>query len=218
MKISIVIPAKSSSERVQNKNLTPIKNKSLALICCEKVLQCKNVDSVYIDTDDERIINQISHLKDIKIIKRPTELANNNLTGNDLMVYALHSIEECDLMLQTFVTSPLITSETIDKCIDTFLNTNRKHDSFFTVTKMQEYFWGNDDKPINFDLDKLPNSFELEEQYMETHGLYGIYSDSLLQHKRRVGSNPLKICIPKKESFDINDHEDLEIIKLLYND
>ena len=50
---------------------------------------------------------------------------------------------------------------------------------------------------------------------METHGLYGIYTKDLLNYKRRVGRNPLLISIPKLEAFDINDEEDLEIVKRL---
>ena len=95
-----------------------------------------------------------------------------------------------------------------------FLSANEKHDSFFTVVPVQEYFW-DEDKAVNFNPDKVPNSFELDKIYMETHGLYGIKTASLLTKQTRVGYTPLKIEIPKIESFDVNVMEDLEIVERL---
>ena len=42
MIISIVIPAKGTSQRLENKNLLKIEGKSLVEMACEKVLKCKN--------------------------------------------------------------------------------------------------------------------------------------------------------------------------------
>jgi CMP-N-acetylneuraminic acid synthetase len=213
-KISIIIPAKGNSERVKNKNLYKINGKSLIQMSCEKVLQCKYIDNVYLDTESDLIINQVSHLtkNGLNIIKRPAALATNDIGANEMMVYGLHSIDECDILLQTFATSPTITHETIDHCIEKFLDNYDHHDCFFTVSELQEYFW-EDDRPINFNPKKVPNSYELDKIFMETHGLYGIKTQSLIKHKTRIGSNPLKIKIPKIESFDINEQEDLKIIE-----
>jgi CMP-N-acetylneuraminic acid synthetase len=213
MKISIVVPAKGNSERLKNKNLSVINGKSLIRICCEKLLLCKNIDNIYLDTDDDRIVAQVDDLKRINIIRRPIELANNSITANDLMAYHLHMIEPCDVLLQTFVTSPLISAKTIDSCIEKFTESDT-HDSFFTVVTVQEYFWNNAG-PLNFNLDSLPNSFELESKMMETHGLYGILTNTLLNKKRRVGDKPMLIEIDKIEALDINGAEDLKIIKKL---
>jgi N-acylneuraminate cytidylyltransferase len=91
-----------------------------------------------------------------------------------------------------------------------------KHDSFFTVVDVQEYFWKNG-KAYNFSTKELPNSFELDILKMETHGLYGITVDSLLKNKTRVGNNPMMINITKMESLDINVEEDLQLIERIMN-
>jgi len=218
MKINIVIPAKGNSTRIKAKNMIKLNGKSLVYLACEKVLKCKNIDNVYLDTDSQEILSDVSELihKGLKIINRSPLLANNDIGANEMMIYALHSVEECDLLLQTFCTSPLLSSETIDDCIEKFLsNGNEQFDSFFTVVNMQEYLW-KDNKPINFCKERLPNSFELEKIQVETHGLYGIRPASLLENKTRVGINPMLIEISKLESFDINDNEDIEILERLY--
>jgi N-acylneuraminate cytidylyltransferase len=216
--ISIIIPAKGHSERIRNKNLYKINGKSLIRMSCEKVLKCKNINKFYLDTEDEAIIKECEDLvsKGLEIIKRPKELATNFIGANELMVYGLHSIDYTDILLQTFATSPLITASTIDGCIEKFINSDSS--SFLTVVPLKEYFWfnnGNENKPMNFSPIQLPNSQTLDKIYMETHGLYGIYSNKLLEYKTRTIKNPLLIEIPLIESFDIDTPEDLEIVRRL---
>jgi len=220
MEIAIIIPAKGKSERVKNKNLYEINGKPLVRIVCEKVLKCKTINKFYLDTEDKGIIQSCDDLQSegLQIINRPKELASNYIGANELMVFGLHSIEHCDLLLQTFSTSPLIRPETIDKCVMHFLDNRKNEDGFFTVTKVQEYFWKNG-KPLNFDIEALPNSSELDPLYMETHGLYGIMTESLLERKTRAGKKPMLIEIPLLESLDIDTHDELIMAeKMLYGE
>lgn len=217
MHVSLVIPAKGVSERVKNKNLYRVDGKTLVKMACEKALDCKNVNAVYIDTESEAILQDVSDLfsRGLKVINRPKEFSNNFIGANEMMIYALHMIEETDLICQTFSTSPLLTSDTIDSSIEAFLESN-EHDSFFTTTAVQEYFWDDKNQPINFDPKLLPNSFELPKMHMETHGLYGIRPEALLETKQRVGKNPMLIEISKIESIDIDDEEDLYIFEKIF--
>ena len=218
MHVSLIIPAKGHSERVPNKNLRKIGDKSLVQIACEKALNCKAVSKVYLDTESPKIVNEVAELlgDGLEIIDRPKELATNDIGANDMMIYGLHSIMETDLLCQTFATSPLIQSETIDFCIEKFL-AGQEHDSFFTVTKVQEYFWDENNQPENFQPRNVPNSFELPIKYMETHGLYGITPAALLMGKTRVGKSPMLIEIDTIEALDINTENDLKIARSLMN-
>jgi len=219
MKINLVIPAKGKSNRIENKNLHEIGGKSLIYHTCKKALECRNVNKVYLDTESPDIIASVKPLfeKNLGLIKRHPSLATNDIGANEMMIYALHSVDECDILLQTFCTSPLLTSQTIDKCIEKFVEQGLpKHDSFFTTVDVQEYFW-KDGKSYNFSTKELPNSFELDVLKMETHGLYGITVESLLRNKTRVGNSPMMISIPKIESLDINVREDLVLIERLMN-
>ena len=73
-------------------------------------------------------------------------------------------IDKCDLILQSFVTSPLLKIETIDQCIKKFLKSKR-YDAFFTVESTQEYWWSKEGKPTNFDINTLPNGVDLDKIY-----------------------------------------------------
>jgi CMP-N-acetylneuraminic acid synthetase len=217
MRTAIVVPAKGTSTRVKNKNLYKIKGKTLVRRACEKILDCKAIEGKYLDTEDQGIMQDCTDLtsRGLQILRRPVELANNFIGANELIAFALHSIPHCELLLQTFSTSPTIGAATIDRCIEHFLSNRKDEDSFLTVISMQEYFWNNKNEPINFDLQILPNSFELEPIFMETHGLYGIFTETFLKKKTRIGYKPMLIEIPKLEAFDIDTAEDIEIVERL---
>lgn len=218
MKVNLVIPAKGHSTRLKNKNLCQIHGMTLIEIACKKALRCKNVDNVYLDTESDEIIASVKSLipEGLNIIKRPKALATNDIGANELLIYAVHAMEECDLIVQSFATSPMIKVSTMDRLIEDFVNCNDGHTSFFSVVEMQEYFWKNN-KPINFDIEELPNSFMLEKIEMESHGLYGIYAEELLRCKTRVSSNTKLMPISKLEALDINDKEDIEILERVYS-
>jgi len=216
MRITAVIPAKGKSVRLKNKNKYLLGGMSLVYRACERTLKSKMIHEVYLDTEDDSIIAECEPLVNagLKIIRRPKELATNFIGANELMMWALHSVDYCDLLIQTFATSPFLTSQTIDTCIEKFLTGSSKYDSFFTVNKLHEYFWDKNFLP-EYDLNNIPNSFELPPKYMETHGLYGIYTKTLFRLKRRVGNIPFVIPISKREGLDINDYEDLAIAEAL---
>jgi N-acylneuraminate cytidylyltransferase len=185
------------------------------------------VDRCYLDTESEEIIQECQDLTadGLRLLRRPPELATNEATGNDLMMWELGAIEPCDVLCQTFATAPMLRPETIDNCLWRLSQAYRvsdgrweAYDSCLTVVKEEGYFWDADYEPINFDLDTLPNSDCLPCWLKETHGLYGILTATLRQLKRRVGRNPLLFPIPKREALDINDAEDLWMAERMLDD
>ena len=89
MNISIVVPAKGTSKRVANKNLYQINGKSLVYRACEKILECKNINNSYLDTEDKGIKLDCKPLsrKGLKFIDRPQELATNFIGANELFSF-----------------------------------------------------------------------------------------------------------------------------------
>lgn len=220
MKISIIIPAKGTSERLTNKNMLEINSKSLVYRACEKCLNSSLIDNVYLDTESEIMINSVSELVDkgLKVIKRPDHLASNKFGGNELIVFEQSQIEKSDLILHTYPTSPLITTETIDKTIQFFIDNGQEYDSFFTGIHFQEYIW-DENGPINFNLDELPNAVNLPKNIVvETHGLYGIRDGALSKYKRRLGNKCLPIKIPREQAMDINYEEDFKLLEMIWTE
>ena len=81
-----------------------------------------------------------------------------------------------------FVTSPLMSINTINKCIK-ILKTKKKYDSIFTVGEIYSWFWFNN-KPVNYNPKTLPRSQDATPIIQETTGLYGIKSATLKKKKK----------------------------------
>lgn len=214
MTTSIIIPAKGHSERVPRKNLLKLGSKSLVFLACEKCLSVDNIDHVYLDTESQEIIDDVSSLDGLKIIRRPVELASNKYGGNELIVFEQQHIVPSDIILHTYASSPLITAGTISNCLEMFKD-YPENDSFFTAIHLQEYIW-DDNGPINFTLEELPNAVDLPSIWMETHGLYGIRNEALTKYKRRLGNAVLPIEIPREQALDINYKKDMKLLEVLH--
>ena len=209
MKIVEIIPIKSKTRRFKKKNFIKIKkNKPLYKFFLEKVLKC-NFDQIFVDTDSIEIINFCNKRK-INIIKRKKSLAQDNANGNDLLNYHAKIIKS-DLYFQLFITAPLLSVETINKCIY-LLKMKKKFDSIFTCHKIFSWFWFND-RPINYKPKILPRSQDAKPIVMETTGLYGIRKKTLKKHKCRIGQKPYFFEVSKKESLDLDTKEDFKILK-----
>jgi CMP-N-acetylneuraminic acid synthetase len=215
MKITLVVHIKIVNDFFENNNLYSYKGKSLARLAIEKFLKSEIIDNVYLDTESNELISEFIDLqkKGLKIIKRPIQLTSNRIGANELLIWSLHNVEETDLIIQSFPTSPLLTIKTIDEVIKTFISKHHEKDSFFTCIEKREYQWDQKFEPINFSKKKLPSRKNLDKIYVETQGLYGIYTKSLIKNKNRIGLNPVGIEISKKEAFIVSSKDDLEILE-----
>jgi len=211
MKTVACIPIKGNSKRVKNKNIKLIYKKSLFKYLLEKISYC-NFDDVYVDTDIN-LVKKFAIDKGFKIINRKPFLKTDKANGNDLLNY--HSkIIDADIYFQLFVTSPLLSINTINKCIK-IMKTYKKYDSIFTATKIYSWFWLKN-KPVNYNPKTLPRSQDARPIIMETTGLYGIRKKTLKKLNCRIGKKPYMYFLNNpKEILDIDNKEDIDYFKYL---
>ena len=123
MKIIATIPIKLISKRIKGKNFKIVAKKPLYRHLLDK-LPYTNFDEIYIDSDSSEIKNY-SFTKNFKFIERLPRLSKDNANGNDLLNYH-SSIIDADIYFQLFVTAPLLSIKTINKCINILKNTKKK--------------------------------------------------------------------------------------------
>ena len=136
MKIVAIIPIKKNSERIKKKNFKIINGKPFYRFLLDKLKKC-NFDEVYIDSDSE-IIKNYCNKNNFKFISRLKKLSGNNANGNDLINYH-QKIINADVYFQLFVTAPLLSVSTINKCID-IMKKNNKFDSILTSRSLYTWF------------------------------------------------------------------------------
>ncbi len=208
MKTVCIVPIKENSKRVKGKNFKKINNIPLYQHLFKKLLKT-NFDEIYIDSDS-KIIEKEAKKYGFKFIKRLRKLSKDNANGNDLLNYH-SSIIDSEIYFQLFITSPLISIETINNCI-LKIQKAKKYDSILTATKIYSWFWYKD-KPINYKPSILPRSQNASPIVRETTALYGIKSESLKKYKCRIGKKPFFYFVDQIEAIDLDEYLDFKIVE-----
>lgn len=206
MKIVGILPAKGNSSRVQNKNRLLLFNRPLFIVNLDKLTKCESINEVYLDTESEEMIDLAQGLN-IKIFRRDESLATNKTDGNKLLLNAASHID-ADIYVILLATSPFIYISSIEKGIN-ILKENEHYDSVVGVRNEKLYLWKNN--VPTYDINNIPNSFELEDTIIETMGLYIIRKEALFRTRRRIGDNPYLLELSPTESLDINYPQDYQL-------
>jgi len=209
--IRCFIPIKQNSKRVLNKNSRKINDKKLYEIVIEKCCSVSTIDEVIVDTDMQEVKDYCS-LENIKFIHRKPENSLDSAGGNDLIETWIDLFPDTSIIIQTHVTSPFLKSETLYNMVE--IMKSGAYDSCFTVNKEQTWFWY-EDKPVNYDLNKLTRSQDAKSLIKETTSTYCIRKDAFNLLNRRIGNKHFKYYVDKVEAIDIDDELDFKMAKAI---
>lgn len=210
MKIAAFVPAKGTSSRIPNKNIMLLDGEPLFLRSLKKLTTISLIDEVFLDTESLEIMELASEVK-CKLLHRDPSLADNNTDGNQLFYNeVLHT--DAEICIQLLATSPFIKKETIERGIKILLEDDN-YDSVIAVRKEKQYLWKNG-KPV-YNIEHIPNSYELDDTIIESMGLYIVRRDAALKMKRRIGEKPFLLEIDPTESIDVNWPADFELANLI---
>ena len=211
MKCIAIIPIKKRSTRVKNKNFKRLRKKKLYQYFIDKIKKC-NFDEIYVDSDSTEI-KRYCEKNRVKFIERKRSLSKDTANGNDLMNYHFKLLK-ADYYFQLFITAPLLSVKTINKCIK-ILKKTKKYDSILTSHEIYSWFWFKN-KPINYSPKVLPRSQDAKPITVETTGLYGITYPALKKNKCRIGKKPFFLNVSKKEALDLDTDDDFKILEKVY--
>jgi len=207
--IAAFVCIKLNNTRLPNKNILDLNNKPLCYWIFDKLKKVKNVDKIYVYCSDETIKNYIP--EDIIFIKRDKKFDSNETKANELLK-SFAEIVKSDYYLLCHATCPYLKVSTIQEIVDDF--NPLKNGSAFTAKKFQTFLWQNN-KPLNFSLNDIPRTQDMDPFYIENIGAYLYsYEDIMIKH-RRVGENPLIVNVSDIECVDVDYKEDYEFAKTL---
>ncbi len=81
MRVVAFVPAKGESNRIRNKNTVVLDGEHLFKRKLRQLLECPEIDTVYLDTESDEIIELASDLP-VKVLKRDPKLASNKTDGH----------------------------------------------------------------------------------------------------------------------------------------
>ncbi len=117
MKTLALIPARSGSKGIPRKNIRLLGGKPLIAWSIEAALASTYIDSVIVSTDDTEIAD-IGRQYGAEIpFMRPPELALDTTPGMDPVLHAIDLLPDFDHVLLLQPTSPLRTTDDINRCI-----------------------------------------------------------------------------------------------------
>tara|TARA_B100000035_G_C20979116_1_gene544597 strand:+ start:243 stop:887 length:645 start_codon:yes stop_codon:yes gene_type:complete len=209
MKIVCLIPIKLNSVRLPNKNIKNLDNKPLCSYIFETVCKVDLIDEIYCFCSDETIKKYLPDK--IKFLKRDKSLDTDETKINDVYNMFIKKIH-ADIYVCTHATSPFLTDKSITTCIDKVIN--NKYDSSFTGIYVQDFLWKNE-KPLNYNLNNIPRTQDLNDVIKETSGVYVFEKKIFTNHHRRIGFNPFIHIVNYKESVDIDNIYDFKLAEFL---
>ena len=119
-----LIPARAGSKGIKNKNLTLLGNKPLLYYTIEAAKQATCVDSIVLSSDGDEIL-EYGKSQGIKVLQRPQELAQDDTTGDKVVVHALEYYNDYKNLILLQPTSPLRTARHIDEAFMKFRQKNK---------------------------------------------------------------------------------------------
>jgi regulator of RNase E activity RraA/CMP-N-acetylneuraminic acid synthetase len=204
-KIVAFMPAKGTSERIPNKNLSVLDGEYLFKRKLRQLIDCQLISEVYLDTDSDEIAELASDLP-VKRLKRPPALADNRTDGHELFAWECQQVE-AEIYVQALCTAPFIGAETLERALRALFSSENS-DSLVAVAKSKQYLWEGGE-PI-YGRGRIPNSVDLPITTSEAMSLYAVRQE-VLSTGKRFGRKPLLFELSPTENIDVNWPDDLDL-------
>ena len=110
-------------------------------------------------------------------------------------------------------TSPFIKVSSIENALNHIIN--GENDSAFSAQRIQTFAWYQG-KPINYDLNDVPRTQDMEPVWVETSAFFMFRKEIFTVHGRRIGFNPYIQEVAGMEAIDIDEKKDYDMALKLY--
>ena len=216
MNIVCVIPAKSNSSRVPNKNFRDFfDEKSLLQIKIEQCLSGDIFSNIYISSDSLEA-EKIARDYGVNFIERDIKLCKDETPWSEVLTGVLKQVPVDD---ETYIAWSPLTSPLFQRYQDavTILDENPEYDSVMTVTPMKHYFLNADKLPMNFQYGVWASySQNIRAIYQMNCALWLAKKKSMIQNRFQIGDNPFYMETTVTEGVDIDTMEEFELAQMLY--
>lgn len=226
MKILCSICARKGSTGVKDKNILKINNQPLISHTIAQAKKSKLFDKIVVSTDSEKI-KKISKDQNVDlVIDRNKKLSTNTVAKKTVIKDLLlnsekHFLQKFDIIIDLDVTSPLRKVSDIISALKVF-NEN-KSSNLISVSKAKKnpYFNLIEFKKTQYDLVKKNRKIKYKTRqssplvYEANASIYIWNRNNLLRSKKLFGKKTSIYIMPYLRSIDLDDRDDLLLIKYL---
>ena len=213
MKIAALIPARSGSVRVRDKNLRPLGEYPL-LVRKIKQLQSSNVDEIFLGSNDSSYLEIAQKLGATPILRSDFACDESVSTSNDMIADFTSRIpDDFDIVLWAHCTNPFLYARHYNAAIELFQKSVSSHDSLLSVQKVQNHMWENESAPLNYNPWNAKHTLakNLQPVYFQTGGIFIQWNKNIKKNHYFFGKKPKFILHNQKEAIDIDTEDDFSM-------
>lgn len=219
MKKIAIIPARSGSKGLKNKNILNVLGKPLLGYTIEAAIRSTCFDKIYVSTDSEQYGN-IAKEYGVEVIMRDEECSNDYATTYDVLRDAFNKID-CELM-DYFVllqpTSPLRTEKHIREAIELFEKEYKNKNALVSITessKASALIKEVNEQTLsleNFNLDYSRYRRQNNKEYEPNGAIFISKINYYVKAKHFFGNTSIGYIMDSYSSLDIDSIDDFEIL------
>ena len=205
MKTVALIPIKLNSQRLPRKNILPIAGHPLCWHICNSLIHVKGIDEVYVYCSDPAVKEFLP--EGVLFRQRDKRLDGDMIKGFDIYRSFINEVD-ADVYVLAHTTSPFIKVSSIENALSHILS--GENDSAFSAERIQTFAWYQG-KPINYDLNDVPRTQDLEAIWVETSAFFMFKKEIFTVHNRRIGFRPFIQEVSGIEAVDIDEQKDYDL-------
>ena len=217
-----IIPARSGSKRLKNKNILNFKGKPMICWSIEAALKSRIFDKIFVSSDSKKILKIASKYDQVILDKRAKKLADDKSRVVDVVDYLIHKYEltSYKVLSVLYPTSPLRNYLDIR---NTFNLLDRGCDSSLAITnydlpvyqalelrKRSNYLKPLMPSLINLNVNKVKKSY-----YCDNGSTYFCKMSYFLKKKSLYGKKIKGYPMSKNRSIDIDTIYDFEFLNFI---
>lgn len=224
MKIAIV-PARSGSKRIKNKNTMDFFGKPMIAYALDAARQSGIFDKIHVSTESEEIQGIVGDMGYPVDFLRPSELADDFTGLTPVLQWVLNRYRETNSDFEDVCclmpTAPLLEPEDLVTAYQIYVRYERKH-PLHVVAKYPvplEWAYRRDEEGFLSPLvtgGYATRSQDLEEAYYETGPFSFFHVSHLLVDRPVQDRGFISYVMPRERAVDIDEPEDLRLAEIMY--
>lgn len=218
--IHSIILARGGSKGIKNKNLMLFEKRPLIYWSIIKSLNSKKINYTWVSSDSKKIL-KVAKKYGAKTILRPKIYSDDFSSSESAWKHAINYISKKKIVIDTVVgiqpTSPIRNNQDFDNALKIFKN--EKLDSLFSANKTNDTnIWHYKKKKLisNYNYKKRKMRQQINKSFLENGSFYIFDKKKFLQNNCRLFGKIGIYLMKKINSFQIDDFEDIEIVKIIF--
>lgn len=217
-----IIPARSGSIRIKDKNIYKINNEPMIAHTIKLLIDTNIFSRVIVSTDAKKIANvALKYGAEVPFL-RSKKLSNSKSTIKDTIMDAIKKLKsyDCAIHFVVYPTAILIEKKDLDEALR-MLKKNTKANMVLAVVENNSFyrtFISKKKNEIVWKWEKYQNkmSQDLPKTFNDSGTFFLFKTKSYLKHKSLLNHPLLFYEIDKYKGIDVNTKNDLFLLKLAY--